>query len=97
MLYKSLILPLLNYCDIVYMNTNQQNLNKLQLVQKMAYHISLCCDNREHIDDMHKSLNLELLSSRHDKHLVIECHKNVHCGEGMPLSKYFHKKSKCNK
>ena len=34
--YKSLVLPHLDYCDLVYMNTTVQNLIKLQLIQNGA-------------------------------------------------------------
>ena len=35
-LYKSLVLPLMDYCSLVYTNTNEANLNRLQLVQNAA-------------------------------------------------------------
>ena len=35
-LYKSLVLPHLDYCDTIYMIGNQEDLNKLQLVQNVA-------------------------------------------------------------
>ncbi len=89
MLYKSLILPLLDYCDIAYTHANQKSINKLQLVQTMACHMSLCCGNREHVANMHNRLKLDLLSDRRDKHLVVECHKNIHLEHEQPLSRYF--------
>ena len=33
MLYKSLVVPLMDYRDTVYMQPNQQNLQKLQTIQ----------------------------------------------------------------
>ncbi len=40
-LYKSLVLPLLDYGDIAYMNTSAQNLESLQIMQNRACRIIL--------------------------------------------------------
>ena len=57
LMYKSLVAPLIDYCDIVYMQANQENLQKLQVVQNIACRIILEAGPRDHIDDMHKNRN----------------------------------------
>ena len=89
MLYKSLVAPLIDYCDIVYMNANKTDLIKLQLVQNIACRIILKAGPRDHIDDMHRELKLDLLSDRRRYHLLAECHKNIHTDKHTPLKRFF--------
>ena len=89
MLYKSLVSPLLDYCDIVYNNANKQNLAKLQQVQNIACRIILKGGPRDHIRDMHKELGLDLLDDRRKYHMLAECHKNIHTEVYTPLRRHF--------
>ncbi len=89
MLYKSLVAPLIDYCDIIYNNANKTDLTKLQLVQNMACRIILKAGPRDHIDDMHRELKLDLLDDRRRFHLLAECHKNVHTDVHTPLRRFF--------
>ena len=43
-LYKSLVLPHLDYCDTIYMTSTQEDLNKLQLAQNVACRTLLLAD-----------------------------------------------------
>ena len=43
-LYKSLVLPQISYCDIVYCTTNQSSKDKLQKVQISALRCILNCN-----------------------------------------------------
>ena len=90
-LYKSLVLPHLDYCDVVYMTANKDLLNKLQLVQNVACRTLLLADNRTHIADMHNELGLYTLAERRDYHLSTLCHKNIYSEEKTGLSKMFQK------
>ena len=56
-LYKSLVLPHLDYCDIVYMCTTVQNLNKLQLIQNGACRTILRAPKDTSVSEMHKDLS----------------------------------------
>ncbi len=67
-LYKSLVLPHLDYCDTIYMTSNQEDLNKLQLAQNVACRTLLLADKYEHIDAMHQELKLEKLEVRRKFH-----------------------------
>ena len=61
--YKNLILLYLDYCDIVYMHASQLNRNCLQIIQNSACRIIVLADRDHGITEMHRSLNLELLST----------------------------------
>ena len=88
-LYKSLVAPHIDYCDIVYMQDNQGTLQKLQIVQNMACRVILEAGPRDHIDNMHRELKLDLLKNRRSKHLFAECHKNIHTDKVLPLKRFF--------
>ena len=76
-LYKSLVLPHLDYCDIVYMCTTVQNLNKLQLIQNGACRTILKVPKDTHVEDMHQTLGLPTLAQRREAQIVNECYKSV--------------------
>ena len=89
MLYKSLVSPLLDYCDIVYNNANKTNLVKLQQVQNIACRIILKAGPRDHVREMHNELKLDMLEDRRKYHMLAECHKNIHMNSHTPLKKHF--------
>ena len=76
-LYKSLVLPHLDYCDLVYMNTTVQNLNKLQLIQNGACRSILKAPKETSVDQMHKDLSLPTLAQRREYHMATECYKSA--------------------
>ena len=88
-LYKSLVVPLMDYCDVAYMQTNQNTLNRLQIVQNIACRVILKAAPRNHISDMHKELKLDYLHDRRKLHLLAECHKCIHTTDNYPLKRYF--------
>ncbi len=53
LLYKSLVLPYLDYGDTIYCCTSQDNLRKIQLVQNKACRLILMVHKRTHVEDMH--------------------------------------------
>ena len=77
-LYKSMVLPHFDYCDIVYMNTSVYNLNRLQYIQNSACRIILLADKDTRIADMHRDLKLEMLYTRRKVHLSNFNHRNVY-------------------
>ncbi len=77
-LYKSLVLPHFDYCDILYMHTSLYNLNKLQYIQNSVCRIILLADKETRIVDMHRDLQLDLLVTRIKVHLSIFNHHNVY-------------------
>ena len=52
-LYKSLLLPIIDYCDVAYMTATKNSLQRLQKVQNIACGIISKADHRESVDDMH--------------------------------------------
>ncbi len=91
-LYQSLVLPHMDYCDIVYSCTSEANLQKLQKIQNCACRILLRCDRRAHVKEMHKHLNFLDLKQRRELHLSTECYKQVN-NSSSSLHKFFKLKS----
>ena len=77
-LYKSLVLPLFDYCDTVYMSTSLANLSKLQLIHNQACRTILLAGRYISVLDMHRTLKLQLLQDRRMVHMALECHKSIH-------------------
>ena len=89
MLYNSLVLPHLDYCDTVFMTANSTLLNKLQLVQNSACRTILLAESRTSSDEMHKELGLLRLNERRSLHLCFQLHKKVYVDDASSLSKFF--------
>ena len=77
LLYKSLVLPHIDYCDIVYMTTTEYNLHRLQLIQNVVCRIILRADNRTSVTEMHKELSLLTIKERQSLHMSMECFRQV--------------------
>ena len=75
MVYKTLILPVMDYCDFIYLGTIAQNRETLQKLQNCAFRSILGVDNLARTKDMHASLNMDMLDSRREKHAAIEVFK----------------------
>ncbi len=88
-LYKSLVLPHLDYCDMIYMTALVEVLNKLQLVQNVACRTLLLADKYASISEMHSELGLMKLDCKRNVHLGNLCHKTVHSEHSTWLSKFF--------
>ena len=56
LLYKSLILPIINYGNTVWTKGPKENLQRLQRLQNRAGRVVLRCPPRTHIADIHSSL-----------------------------------------
>ncbi len=89
MLYKSLVLPHLDYCDTVFMTASVTVLNKLQLIQNSACRTILLAEARTSTDEMHKELGLLKLNERRQLHLCFQLHKNIYVDDTSSLSKFF--------
>ena len=89
LLYKSIILPVIDYGDVVYMTTNKTVLNKLQQIQKLCCRIILHRNKRASVTEMHNELQLLKFDDRRDLHLSELCHKNIYYDTSASLSQYF--------
>ncbi len=76
-LYKSLVLPQLDCCDLIYGCTGATNLQKLQRVQNGACRAILRVHGCARIQEMHPELKLLTLEKRRELHLATECYKHV--------------------
>ena len=89
MLYRSLILPHIDYLDTAYMVATKDCLRKLQLLQNVACHVILKAGNRDSVSEMHRQLGLLELESRRKMHLSFTCHKIVAAEGANSMSKFF--------
>ena len=88
-LYKSLVLPYLDYGDTVFCTTSVYNLDRLQKIQNSACRSILCRERDTSVEAMHNDLSLLYLCERRYIHLGVECHKSVYGGGEYCLTKYF--------
>ena len=63
-LYKALLLPILDYGDIIFDCLMQRDNARLQSLQNSALHIVLRADRRMSVMAMHRELNVDLLENR---------------------------------
>ena len=78
MLYKSLLLPLFDYCDVCLNGMSRGNCDKLQRMQNTACRIILQAERFTPRLDMHQALGLEFLSDRRSQHVSVQAYKCVH-------------------
>ena len=69
-IYKSYILPLIEYGDILYIKASNKNLDKIQKLQNHALKLCHNLDIRTSTNHIHKISNLNILSERRDQHLL---------------------------
>ncbi len=75
MLYNSLVLPLVDYCDMVIGNLNKINLRRLQKLQNRGACIILKAYIRTHINDMMSDLKWLTIEQRHKLHTSVMVYK----------------------
>ena len=76
LLYKTLLLPVIDYGDIIYGTATLNHLGKVQKIQNTACRIILMVNKRRHLLDMHLELKLHRLDMRRKYHLdtlVFKC------------------------
>ena len=76
-LYKTLIAPLFDYGDVIYEGISQVDSASLQKLQNSGLRRVLNCDIRTHIDEMHRTLNIDELSVRRKKHVNCQVFKCI--------------------
>ena len=78
LLYKSLVLPNIDYCDIIYDSCPQYLKSKLQVLQNKALRIVTKAGRREHIHNLHQACNIMPLEERRQFHLAVFMYKALH-------------------
>ena len=68
-IYKSMVLPYIDYGDVLYHNTTVNHLNKLQTLQNRGLRICFGKINTFSIDEMHNEANICKLTSRRIQHV----------------------------
>ena len=74
-LYKTMVLPLFDFEDIIYAQSSQDGLICLEIVQNNACRILLRLDRLFHLADMLSEFNYSSLYARRDFHLNIFMYK----------------------
>ena len=69
-IYKSTILPYIDYGDILYHAANQNLLKKIQDRQEKALKICFKVHGNQNEDNMHTSANLAFLEKRRNAHIL---------------------------
>lgn len=77
MLYKSMIIPHFDYCDVVWGNTNKTNLAKLDTLQNTAGKVILGLPRRFPTHTLLNMLGWNKLSIRRSTHLNIMVYKSL--------------------
>ena len=75
-IYKSMILPYLDYGDIFFMNANAEQLRKLQTLQNRALRCFEICIKTNSIEMLHSSAQIPKLEPRRTSHLLNFMFKN---------------------
>ena len=78
-IYKTLILPVLDYCDHVYYGISASDKEVLQRLQNCAFRSILNVDTYTHTSDTHNTLNMDRLDDRRKKHVSIQMYKFLKC------------------
>ena len=69
-LYKSMILPHIDYGDIIYSAANLNQLTKLQRIQNKCLRICLRADPPLSVKELHRAAGLSSLSEPREHHLL---------------------------
>ena len=93
LLYKSLIVPHFDYCDIVWDTCSSHLKHRLQTLQNRALRIINKVNRRTPISDLHKLSNILTLQQRRDYHMSTFMYKATHglqpayiCEKFLPLN-----------
>ena len=70
LVYKNMILPLLEYGDIFLSSLSQNTKNKLQVLQNKGLRLALLADKRESTKPLHEEATLQKLKVRRKVHTL---------------------------
>ncbi len=77
LVYKTLILPVIEYRSVIYHGMSKQNSDILQKLQNAACRAILKTDMYAHVDEMHDELCLASLYQRRCRQIAVEVYKGV--------------------
>jgi hypothetical protein len=96
-IYKSLVLPLIDYCDIVYGFTYETHLNKLKVQQNIAARIITSSHCRESFDNLSSRLKWSSIENRLKFHATKYIYKATNGLASINSLDFFQTKRKINK
>jgi hypothetical protein len=96
-IYKSLVLPLIDYCDIVYGFTYETHLNILKIQQNIAARIITFSHRRESFDNLSLRLKWSSLENRFKFHATKYIYKATNGLASINSMDFFQSKPKINK
>ena len=79
--YKSMILPYFDYCDIIYSQTAAECEDKLQRLQNRGIRIYLRSDPRGNVAALHRSIKIPYLADRRELHLIVHMSSKRNCND----------------
>ena len=78
MLYKTLILPYFDYCDVVYHCLSQKDIYTLQKLLNCSMRQILKCEKLSSVADMHAICDIEMLNTQIDRHVSHDMYRATH-------------------
>ena len=70
LIYKSMLLPYLDYADVIFYKSNSSDLDKLQRLQNRCLRICLGYDRKFSTDRVHKQASVPFLADRRKSHVL---------------------------
>ena len=86
LVYKSMVLPYLDYGDIVYSKACASELERLQRLQNRALKLCLRVTRFEETETIHRRTKVPLLCNRRKEHLLSYMYKQKDLGHGLEKS-----------
>ena len=80
-IYKSMILPYLDYADVIFSKANVTTLDKLQRLQNRCLKICAGLDRRYDTNQLHKTLKVPFLKDRGRAHVLNFMYNRKNCAE----------------
>ena len=85
-IYKSMILPYFDYCDVIYSASNKGQLEKLQRLQNKCLKVCMRLERRHATEDVHTRARLPKLGVRREAHLCNFMFKRKEAGKFLNVS-----------
>ena len=87
LIYKTMVLPYMDYVDVVFHKATGANLERLQRIQNRALKICLNLGRREETERIHRQAQVPLLDNRRKNHLMKFMYKQKELGANLEKSK----------
>ena len=88
-LYRSLVIPHIDYCDVVYDAIGQTDSRKLQKIQNRCLRICCKADPRTPISELHEACHLPKLADRRELHVCNLVHQGLNNKSSNNVNNFF--------